>query len=625
MSDTYLNKKPTAEDFAYAYVETSDGAIVRVPKKNIFALGKDGGYYKPTVDDDGNLTWVASAEGMPEVAGTNIKGPKGDKGDPGSDATVTAVNIKSALGYTPADTKEVSKLSQEIVDLQGDVLPSYYDDYLAEKIVTIKELLEEAGADASSFIYYGDSHDVSTQYASLIANKIMGECNINHLFFVGDAEKYSASDADDAKESMQRVLSSLKKGKNMIVTRGNHDGAHGTNDEYFIDKNQLYANYDIINHCKADAYGEDNTYCYVDDKAEKTRYIVLNTYDYPSDVSERPTDVFMGLRQTQYDWLINALNVYEDWNVIVLTHIPPIPVYYNSDGTLIESRTPLKHLAYLLGAFADKTTYSVFFGGVQGKASTGGYTNLFSTSGDGYATDTDFSGTSSGRTLSNIIEFDTVYEAVIHLKGATPYKYKVRYQTDSNPDNMAWSDATYCTNAPVPIAVSDYDSDVKVMTMSRGEYGVNAIQLEFRETIPEDMVITVDEDIIEASDGDAWDALNIDADFSSYKGKFIGLFTGHIHQDYRYLKSDGFGCDITTICCDARGLDSRSYNDATTYPEYGGRAIGTVYEQCLDVVIVNKATKEVKTVRIGAGDQHGNSITESANTEQNCNKYFTYS
>lgn len=46
--------------------------------------GDDGGYYTPSVDEDGNLTWTPSLEDMPEVAGANIKGDKGDKGDTGS-------------------------------------------------------------------------------------------------------------------------------------------------------------------------------------------------------------------------------------------------------------------------------------------------------------------------------------------------------------------------------------------------------------------------------------------------------------------------------------------------------------------------------------------------------------
>lgn len=46
--------------------------------------GDDGGYYTPSVDEDGNLTWTPSLEDMPEIAGANIKGDKGDKGDTGS-------------------------------------------------------------------------------------------------------------------------------------------------------------------------------------------------------------------------------------------------------------------------------------------------------------------------------------------------------------------------------------------------------------------------------------------------------------------------------------------------------------------------------------------------------------
>ena len=50
--------------------------------------GEDGGYYQPSVDDEGNLSWTASKEGMPAVDSANIKGPKGDtgpQGEPGQD------------------------------------------------------------------------------------------------------------------------------------------------------------------------------------------------------------------------------------------------------------------------------------------------------------------------------------------------------------------------------------------------------------------------------------------------------------------------------------------------------------------------------------------------------------
>lgn len=45
--------------------------------------GQDGGYYSPSVDDDGNLTWTPSKDDMPPVESANIKGPKGDPGEQG--------------------------------------------------------------------------------------------------------------------------------------------------------------------------------------------------------------------------------------------------------------------------------------------------------------------------------------------------------------------------------------------------------------------------------------------------------------------------------------------------------------------------------------------------------------
>ena len=51
-----------------------------VELENKVDSGGSGGYYAPSVDDDGNLTWTASKAGMPAVDGTNIKGPQGVSG-----------------------------------------------------------------------------------------------------------------------------------------------------------------------------------------------------------------------------------------------------------------------------------------------------------------------------------------------------------------------------------------------------------------------------------------------------------------------------------------------------------------------------------------------------------------
>lgn len=45
--------------------------------------GDDGGYYIPSIDSEGDLTWAPSETEMPAVDGANIKGPKGDTGTSG--------------------------------------------------------------------------------------------------------------------------------------------------------------------------------------------------------------------------------------------------------------------------------------------------------------------------------------------------------------------------------------------------------------------------------------------------------------------------------------------------------------------------------------------------------------
>ena len=69
---------PAAADDAVtkAYVD-------RKVQEAVGSGGEAGGYYAPSVDSGGNLTWTASKAGMPQVSGANIKGPKGDTGQQG--------------------------------------------------------------------------------------------------------------------------------------------------------------------------------------------------------------------------------------------------------------------------------------------------------------------------------------------------------------------------------------------------------------------------------------------------------------------------------------------------------------------------------------------------------------
>lgn len=68
------------------------------------APGKDGGYYKPSVSESGDLTWTASKSDMPAVSGANIKGPQGNAGADGADGK-TAYQAAKEGGYTGTETE----------------------------------------------------------------------------------------------------------------------------------------------------------------------------------------------------------------------------------------------------------------------------------------------------------------------------------------------------------------------------------------------------------------------------------------------------------------------------------------------------------------------------------------
>ena len=64
--------------------------------------GEDGGYYTPSVDSAGNLSWTASKAGMESVPSVNIKGPQGPKGNTGEKGDTGARGPQGPKGDTGA-------------------------------------------------------------------------------------------------------------------------------------------------------------------------------------------------------------------------------------------------------------------------------------------------------------------------------------------------------------------------------------------------------------------------------------------------------------------------------------------------------------------------------------------
>ena len=75
--------------------------------------GEDGGYYSPSVDADGNLSWTASKADMPVVDGANIKGLQGK----------SAYQYAQEGGYTGTEAEFAEKMAAEIPPGVSELYP----------------------------------------------------------------------------------------------------------------------------------------------------------------------------------------------------------------------------------------------------------------------------------------------------------------------------------------------------------------------------------------------------------------------------------------------------------------------------------------------------------------------
>ena len=90
------------------------------------ADGEDGGYYQPSVDDNGDLSWMGSKAGMPSVQTKNIRGPQGPQGETGQAGPKGDPGETGPQGPAGADGAQGPK---------GD--PFTYDDFTEEQLAAL--------------------------------------------------------------------------------------------------------------------------------------------------------------------------------------------------------------------------------------------------------------------------------------------------------------------------------------------------------------------------------------------------------------------------------------------------------------------------------------------------------
>lgn len=209
-------------------------------------------------------------------------------------------------------------------------IPSYYKSHADEKIDKIRELMEKAGRNKSSFLFYSDAHwDNASKVCPSLLNYITKYTAINKTIFGGDIVNVEPTTETLSDRSIMKYLwdwrNQIRNLRHYSVI-GNHDDGNGntatggpTNSIFDLD--YVYSFLFAPEENNAGIVRDADTYYYFDDSREKTRYLCLDTsYD-------------LTLSTNQANFIKESLkSTPENWHIIVVAHIwygPDYDAYYN--------------------------------------------------------------------------------------------------------------------------------------------------------------------------------------------------------------------------------------------------------------------------------------------------------
>ena len=215
-------------------------------------------------------------------------------------------------------------------------LPTLWQEHLEKKIDEINAAREKAGNDAPCFALVTDFHIAENEgYSVKLMEEILSKCDIPYLFSAGDAASGKGiCTADFLKGEIEDFLSAFSGiGGKLLFVEGNHERAFSTFEPpLYYKENIPRCELDEICFARQREYSNrvfgGHGYYYVDEPKIKTRFVVLNSQDVPSD-DKTPEGYakynamrHFGFLEAQIKWFSDiALRLPDDgWGIVVCSH-----------------------------------------------------------------------------------------------------------------------------------------------------------------------------------------------------------------------------------------------------------------------------------------------------------------
>ena len=307
-----------------------------------------------------------------------------------SDTSANTVQNKVVTAELDSIKEDVQENTNDIITLQNAVeslgaastsssltIPSYWESTVTSKTETVKALQVAGGRNCVCFTWASDTHipdnhNTRTNDIGKVMAKVMDNCNIPFAVLTGDVNTRGSyaeeSGLIDCQNQMPIHLAPLWGTERLLMSMGNHDGAWGDSSGHYRKQQSPEKMWEIFFRIQAldfrRVFSNDGLYFYVDNIAQKTRFIILNSHfagDYAVDsngwaVNNRFSTAAYG--QEQLDWLADeALNLPDGYGAVLFAHTPPEADYPSDASQLIG----------IVNAYNNKTAFNKSYtAGVDG-------------------------------------------------------------------------------------------------------------------------------------------------------------------------------------------------------------------------------------------------------------------
>lgn len=212
-------------------------------------------------------------------------------------------------------SKKISEIQEEIVDLKESgtdtiSIPEYWKEHLKNRANVIQTAMEKAGRKKSAFLWYTDAHWINgnSKKSPILLDYLYRNSPMNKVNFGGDIIGDSLLATREDMKYIYEWRKAIKDLPNHHSVLGNHDMFESDSVDY-EDDNYRYALL-IAPEETSDMVIGDGNYYYIDNHAEKTRYLYIC---YPN---------------TNVDWLLShsqfiadaIMGVQEGWHIVAISH-----------------------------------------------------------------------------------------------------------------------------------------------------------------------------------------------------------------------------------------------------------------------------------------------------------------